>query len=584
MSAHSKIEWTDATWNPLRGCTKISPGCTHCYAESFAERFRGVAGHPYEQGFDLRLVPEKLSEPLRWKKPKTVFVNSMSDLFHEKVPDAYIQLVVDVMTLAPWHVFQVLTKRADRMKRLLSTVLRQAADAPHIWWGVSVENRRYGLPRLTALQQTPARVRFLSIEPLLEGIGQIDLTGIDWVIVGGESGIGARPMQKSWVTSLRDQCAAAHVPFFFKQWGGVQKAKTGRALDGRFHDDQPPHQAPIVPGEAGRRAALATVESRRIMAGRDGHDHLQKARWCGMSNKSDDKTPLMFPLPESTSVDTEPMIKPLSAPVWTSNKARLIERYLYYFVLVTKHGTYIDGFAGPQEPDSDETWAAKLVLESEPRLLRHFHLFDSRQEQIRHLSDLKKAQPAPRRVQHPGKKAWMEPRRTITIHEGDFNQVLPDLLHEGTIRQDNEAIFCLLDQRTFECHWATVEALARYKTAGKKVELFYFLPNAWLDRALTNQKNEGPVHDWWGGDGWERWRTLTPDERKNSFVKRFKDELGYWSVKAWPIYEKQEGGRTMYYMIHATDHPEAPLLMARAYANAVNPRESPEQLLLELGL
>ena len=260
MSNHSKIEWTDATWNPLRGCTKISPGCKHCYAEAFAERFRGVAGHPYEQGFDLRLVPEKLSEPLRWTKPKTVFVNSMSDLFHEKVPDAYIQAVAKVMTMAPWHIFQVLTKRADRMQQLLSTVLQEAAEAPHIWWGVSVENRRYGLPRIAVLRSAPACVRFLSIEPLLEDLEQIDLTGIDWVIVGGESGIGARSMQESWVTSIRDQCATAQVSFFFKQWGGVRKAKTGRELDGRFYDDQPPRKTHVMPEDAYRRMVLATVK------------------------------------------------------------------------------------------------------------------------------------------------------------------------------------------------------------------------------------------------------------------------------------------------------------------------------------
>ena len=178
----------------------------------------------------------------------------------------------------------------------------------------------------------------------------------------------------------------------------------------------------------------------------------------------------------------------------------------------------------------------------------------------------------------------MEPKRTVTIHEGDFNQLLPVLLHKEAIKQDKEAIFCLLDQRTFECHWATVEALARYKTSGNKIELFYFLPNAWLRRALANQKNEEPVHDWWGGDGWKEWSVLSPDARRDAFVKRFKDELKYWSVKPWPIYEKPEGGKRMYFMIHATDHPDAPSLMARAYANAVNPIESPEQLLLEFGL
>jgi protein gp37 len=243
MSEHSQIEWTDATWNPVRGCTKISPGCTHCYAETFAERFRGVPGHPYEQGFDLKLIPEKLDEPRRWRKPKRIFVNSMSDLFHEGVPEDYIASVVGVMQEANWHTYQVLTKRAERMRTLLSTTLRFAAELPHVWWGVSVEDRKHGLPRIDDLRAAPAAVRFLSIEPLLEDLGRVDFTDIHWVIAGGESGHGARPMHADWVRSLRDQCAAAGVPFFFKQWGGVRKKKAGRELDGRTHDDQPAHAA-----------------------------------------------------------------------------------------------------------------------------------------------------------------------------------------------------------------------------------------------------------------------------------------------------------------------------------------------------
>ena len=239
MAEQSKIEWTDATWNPVRGCTKISPGCKHCYAETFAERFRGVKGHPYEQGFDLRLVPEKLSEPLRWRASKMVFVNSMSDLFHSGVPDDYIAAVARVMVAAKWHTFQVLTKRAERMKDLLSTKLRAAAQAPNIWWGVSIENKEHGLPRLKHLQNAPAAVRFLSVEPLLEDIGNINLGGIAWVIVGGESGPGARKMDRNWVVSIRNQCCRASVPFFFKQWGGVRKGLTGRLLDGRTYDEYP---------------------------------------------------------------------------------------------------------------------------------------------------------------------------------------------------------------------------------------------------------------------------------------------------------------------------------------------------------
>ena len=248
MSAQSSIEWTDATWNPVRGCTKISPGCKFCYAERFAERFRGVKGHPFEQGFDLRLIPEKLGEPLRWRTPKTIFVNSMSDLFHEQVPDSYIEAVASVMLQARWHTYQVLTKRSERMRDLLKTKLHFAAKANHIWWGVSVDDKRYGVPRIKHLQQSGAVVKFLSVEPLLEDIGEISLSAIDWVIAGGESGPGARPMEKEWVISLRNQCRTKKVPFFFKQWGGIQKKRAGRLLDGRTHDEYPKRiHNPVVP-------------------------------------------------------------------------------------------------------------------------------------------------------------------------------------------------------------------------------------------------------------------------------------------------------------------------------------------------
>jgi protein gp37 len=239
MAILSHIEWTDATWNPIRGCTKISPGCAHCYAEAFAERFRGVRGHPYELGFDLRLVPERLLDPLRWPKPKMVFVNSMSDLFHENVPTSYIETVASVMRESPWHVYQVLTKRSSRHRDLLGSELSWASGLNHIWWGVSVENRRCGLPRLPDLQRASARVRFLSIEPLLEDLGEINLEGISWVIVGGESGHGARPIKEEWVMSIFDQCRAARVPFFFKQWGGINKARTGRLLRGETYNEFP---------------------------------------------------------------------------------------------------------------------------------------------------------------------------------------------------------------------------------------------------------------------------------------------------------------------------------------------------------
>ncbi len=261
MSEHSQIEWTDATWNPVRGCTKITPGCDHCYAETFAERFRGVEGHPYEQGFDLRLVPEKLAEPLRWKTPKSVFVNSMSDLFHKDVAEDYVEAVCRTMERANWHTYQVLTKRSSRMRDMLRGRIRFAADIPHIWWGVSVEDRVHGLIRIDHLRQAPAAVRFLSIEPLLEDLGQVNLEGIHWMIVGGESGPGARPMRKEWVISLRDQCEQARVPFFFKQWGGVRKSKTGRELDGKTYDGLPTRVELPVMDHHSRMAAIDEIEA-----------------------------------------------------------------------------------------------------------------------------------------------------------------------------------------------------------------------------------------------------------------------------------------------------------------------------------
>ncbi len=234
MSDSSSIEWTDATWNPVRGCTKVSPGCKHCYAETFAERFRGVPGHPFEQGFDLRLVPEALELPLRWRASRRIFVNSMSDLFHEQVPDAYVRRVFGVMRRASHHQFQVLTKRSARMAKLASTI--DIAD--NVWMGVSVENQKY-TSRVDDLRRIEASVRFLSIEPLLGPIARLDLRGIHWVIVGGESGPGARAMDPAWVRSIRDQCLASRVRFFFKQWGGVRKHLNGRVLDGRTWDDMP---------------------------------------------------------------------------------------------------------------------------------------------------------------------------------------------------------------------------------------------------------------------------------------------------------------------------------------------------------
>ena len=243
MAQLSHIEWTDATWNPVRGCTKVSAGCAHCYAERFAERWRGKKGHPYEEGFDLRLVPERLLDPFRWPQQRTIFVNSMSDLFHEQVPDDYVRAIFEVMHRANWHTYQVLTKRSARMRRFVAQLPAELRGLAHVWLGVSVEDQRHGVPRISDLRDTPCAVRFLSVEPLLERMPKLNLDGIHWMIVGGESGPGARPMERSWVRELRRQCRQQDVPFFFKQWGGTRKHATGRSLDGHVYDELPVHSA-----------------------------------------------------------------------------------------------------------------------------------------------------------------------------------------------------------------------------------------------------------------------------------------------------------------------------------------------------
>lgn len=234
MSQNSQIEWTESTWNPVTGCSKISPGCKHCYAERMSERLQAMGQANYVNGFNVTLQPHMLELPLGWKKRKTVFVNSMSDLFHNGVPPEYIWRVFDVMKQAHWHRFQVLTKRADRMAGLSHTL----EWAPNIWMGVSVETEKYRC-RIDDLRSTGAQTKFLSLEPLLGPLPELDLRGIDWVIVGGESGPHARPMDSAWAIDIRDQCLAAEVPFFFKQWGGPNKKKAGRILDGQIWDQMP---------------------------------------------------------------------------------------------------------------------------------------------------------------------------------------------------------------------------------------------------------------------------------------------------------------------------------------------------------
>jgi protein gp37 len=238
MADSTAIEWTDATWNPVTGCTKISAGCDHCYAERFSERFRGTPGHPFQTGFDLTLRPERLEQPLTWRNPKMIFVNSMSDLFHKEIPRDFISRVFDTMERAHWHTFQVLTKRSSLMRDFLRDRYAPGRGPAHMWFGVSVEDAAKK-SRICHLRAAPAAVRFLSVEPLIGPMGKLDLAGIDWVIVGGESGPGARPMHPDWVREVRDQCRASRAAFFFKQWGGLRPKSGGRRLDGREWNELP---------------------------------------------------------------------------------------------------------------------------------------------------------------------------------------------------------------------------------------------------------------------------------------------------------------------------------------------------------
>ena len=245
MATRSSIEWTESTWNPVTGCTKISPGCKHCYAERMALRLKAMGQHRYRNGFGVTLQPDALDEPTRWRKPRVVFVNSMSDLFHRDVPESFILRVFETMEQAPQHVFQILTKRSDRLLELMDRL----PWPDNVWMGVSVESADY-LDRVHDLRQVPASVRFLSVEPLLGPIPELPLDGIHWVIVGGESGPGARPMQPAWVKEIRAACRCARVAFFFKQWGGVNKKRAGRELDGRTWDAMPRSRHPALLGGA----------------------------------------------------------------------------------------------------------------------------------------------------------------------------------------------------------------------------------------------------------------------------------------------------------------------------------------------
>jgi len=267
LADRSAIEWTEATWNPVTGCTKVSPGCAHCYAETFAERWRGVPGHPYQQGFDLRLWPSRLGQPLRWRRPRMIFVNSMSDLFHPEIPFEFVERVFSVMAEASQHTFQILTKRHE----YLAEVAPRLQWPSNVWMGVSIENNRW-ICRADYLREVPAAVRFISAEPLLGPLVDLDLTDIHWLIAGGESGHRARPVQREWLREMRDLCKAEGVAFFFKQWGGRTPKAGGRELDGREWSELPLTGVSSERAKASRRRS-AQVGVQRAHAGKARDPH-----------------------------------------------------------------------------------------------------------------------------------------------------------------------------------------------------------------------------------------------------------------------------------------------------------------------
>lgn len=445
MAQCSAIEWTDSTWNPVTGCTKISAGCKNCYAERFAERFRGVQGHSFEAGFDLTLRPERLAQPEQWKKRRLIFVNSMSDLFHESIPDEYIHWVFDVMERADWHVYQVLTKRISLMRDFVNERYAGGLVPPHIWLGTSIENR-LALERLRHLQQTQSTVRFISFEPLLESIGSINFKGIHWVIVGGESGPGARVMKPDWVREIRDQCCAQGVDFFFKQWGGRTPKAGGNMLDGQQWMAYP---------EAKVADAI--------------HSPLQAAGApAGESNELMDVGP------------------------WAKEKLQCLRKYLqaYTTILIKQNFKgyfYIDAFAGPgtvqvrrsqtedksqqwlldvakygmEDPDEEEYISGSpcVALEVKPAFT-HYVFIEQAERQMNQLKRLKK------------EYASQLKKSRIYLRKKDCNEYFLELLRKNKGQWERWRGVVFLDPFGMQVPWKTIVELG--KTGS--IEIFMNFP------------------------------------------------------------------------------------------------------------
>ena len=544
MSDNSAIEWTNASWNPVTGCTKLSAGCDHCYAERFSERFRDVPGHPFESGFDLRLRPERLDQPARWRRPRLIFVNSMSDLFHKNIPGEFLGRVFDTMEQVDRHVYQVLTKRSSLMRSFVNRRYAEKPPPAHIWLGVSIENAST-LGRLRHLEQTRAAVRFVSFEPLLGSVGEVDLTGIHWVIAGGESGPGARPVDVEWLREIRDRCQAGRVAFFFKQWGGRSPKSGGNQLDDRQWQEYPDH--PRQSRDEGR-AGRSWPEGRLRAAGAPPEDG-------------------------GETMDVGP---------WAREKLACLGKYLQAYTTILRKQKfkgyfYIDAFAGPgslkvRKQESDQTRQSLLdmaghatddadeerYIAGSPRValeIRHSftdYVFVEKDDAlIRELQALK------REHESPGKR--------IHIRTGDCNDYLRGLLRRNHGQWGHWRGVVFLDPFGMQVPWNTISALGETKAievfinfpVGMAIQRLlkrhgdftkrerskldrYFGTGEWFDllyRTHGDLLGEHVIKDANAGDTLVKW-----------YCKRLKEAFGCVS-SAREI--QSQAGRPLYYLIFA---------------------------------
>lgn len=457
MAENSTIEWTDSTWNPVTGCTKLSAGCDRCYAERFSERFRGVAGHPFETGFDLTVRPERVEQPKRWRRPRLIFVNSMSDLFHKNIPVEYIHRVFDTMETADWHIYQVLTKRSSLMRRFVNQRYPERPAPTHIWLGTSVENAST-LSRLRHLKQTNASIRFVSFEPLLGPLGMVDLREVHWVIAGGESGPGARAVDGEWLRQIRDQCQAQGVAFFFKQWGGRTPKTGGNVLDGRKWLEYP---------HTGANGCF-----------------VQPLRVAGAPTRDN---------PSTERMDVGP---------WAQEKLDCLQKYLHAYTSILskqqfKGYFYIDAFAGPgslevrQQQTSDYTQQSLLQVSEDashdavevryisgsPRValeLEHpftdYVFIEVDKERIEHLRNLEQEFQGPR----------------IHIKEQDCNEYLRGLLNRNKRRWRQWRGVVFLDPFGMHVPWSTIADLGKTRA----IEVFINFPVGMAVQRLLKRSGE----------------------------------------------------------------------------------------------